>query len=236
MTRLTIDRSVWAIRIIIEASSVAAARHRDLLSSTTSSRSSDFSALNMAAWWRQITADCKVMLRYMEVGSDDAAGSRRWAGRWSDMLSSVLLIFLCVLQNSLLATASSFALLGRWRCSIICPVRLATITHPPNDDIEAACAGSMASRSEISGPEMLELKSSSENGRNVNTCELCQHPRAMFQLKTYIALVHNEWPSSPNASTSVHDECHPKCSSPFILLTYISGRGQCLLHIKSKFI
>lgn len=55
-------------------------------------------------------------------------------------------------------------LVGRWRCWNTRPVREATTTHPAKGEREDACAGLIASASEIDGVSRPRQKASSEQG------------------------------------------------------------------------
>ena len=71
----TRDKSICATPFMILAISIAAAKHRVLLSCTTTVVWRE-DPLKIAAWWRQIIADCRLICRNIVLGVD-VFGSRR---------------------------------------------------------------------------------------------------------------------------------------------------------------
>jgi hypothetical protein len=117
----------------------------------------------MIAAWR-------LMFKKIVLMFEDPAGRRRCDGRYRDMLSNIVSIFLWFRQNGLFVSSRTLLLEGWLEGSARCkwcnmrPARLAVTTTPAKGERKGALSGFIASLRDIPGLEMPWSYSSSEEG------------------------------------------------------------------------
>jgi len=147
------------------AISPAAAIHLILLSADTLASGRCFSALKMAAWWRQMVEVCKHMFMNMMFGSPQPSGRRRLSGSAREVLSKMLSSAMCLRQNAPLRSSSSSLAVGRWRCVKLRPKRQASTATAPKDERLEAPPGCSAASMGMDDSGVPRSKASSLLGR-----------------------------------------------------------------------
>lgn len=169
---------MWLIIRMIEAISAAAVTHRILLSLLTLTGNRYLSALNIAAWCRQIADVCMHMFAKTTFGSVIPEGKRIWSGRPSEVCSSICSMLLCRFQKPPLMSSSRSSGPGRCRWSRLRPNMAEVRTMAPKACIPAAPPGFRACSKDPVGIGLLFSKASSLAGRFVviwNVSTLHQH-------------------------------------------------------------
>jgi len=141
--------------------------HRILDSAETDCSMRFFSALNIAAWCKQIVDVWMLIFVNTTFALSTPAGSRKWLGKDIWILSNMLSMFRCLRQNSPFRSSSLSSTSGRCKCMRLRPKREAMRQTPPKGDNMAAPSAVIASFSGTVLAGRPRSNESSETGKLV---------------------------------------------------------------------